>query len=145
MSRCLLLVALLGCADAFRPVLAAGPRSASLLLQQRARSSPPVAVVVDISSTEEFEKALDEAGPALVVVDYSTSWCGPCKIIAPKFDEFSEQYKSVTFLKVCMALATQLVKQTLRPPPHAAVAHWLLRPFWIMRRSWATAARPLTS
>ena len=54
MSRCLLLVALIGCADAFRPVLAAGPRSASLLLQQRARSSPPVAVVVDISSTEEF-------------------------------------------------------------------------------------------
>ena len=115
MSRCLHLVALLGCADAFRPVLAAGPRSASLLLQQRARSSPPVAVVVDISSTEEFEKALDEAGPALVVVDYSTSWCGPCKIIAPKFDEFSEQYKSVTFLKVCMTLATQLVKRELRP------------------------------
>lgn len=119
MRRCLLLVALLGCADAFRPVLAAGPRSASLLVQQRARSSPPVAVVVDISSTEEFEKALEEAGPALVVVDYSTSWCGPCKIIAPKFDEFSEQYKSVTFLKVCMALATQLVKQA---PPQA---RWL--------------------
>lgn len=60
----------------------------------------PVAVVVDISSTEELNEALENAGDSLVVVDYSTSWCGPCKIIAPKFDEFSEQYKNVNFLKV---------------------------------------------
>ena len=55
---------------------------------------------MDISSTEEFDAALEEAGDALVVVDYSTSWCGPCKIIAPKFDEFSEKYSNVNFLKV---------------------------------------------
>ena len=44
--------------------------------------------------------AIPPAGDKLVVVDYSTSWCGPCKIIAPKFDEFSEQYQNVDFLKV---------------------------------------------
>ena len=60
----------------------------------------PRAVVTEISSTDEFNKALESAGDSLVVVDYSTSWCGPCKIIAPKFDEFSEQYKNVAFLKV---------------------------------------------
>lgn len=65
-----------------------------------ARSMPPQAVVIEISSQEEFDKALDGAGASLVVIDYSTSWCGPCKIIAPKFDEFSEQYKNVAFLKV---------------------------------------------
>ena len=64
------------------------------------RAAAPLAVVEDISSTEEFEAALKEAGDALVVVDYSTSWCGPCKIIAPKFDEMSEKYTSVKFLKV---------------------------------------------
>ncbi|KAL1507394.1 hypothetical protein AB1Y20_008236 [Prymnesium parvum] len=58
------------------------------------------AVVIDISSTEEFNAALENAGDSLVVVDYSTSWCGPCKIIAPKFDELSETYKDVSFLKV---------------------------------------------
>jgi thiol-disulfide isomerase/thioredoxin len=65
-----------------------------------ARTTQPVAVVIDVSSTEEFNDELAKAGDALVVVDYSTSWCGPCKIIAPKFDEFSEQYKNVAFLKV---------------------------------------------
>jgi len=56
--------------------------------------------VIDISSTDEFNDALETAGDSLVVIDYSTSWCGPCKIIAPKFDELSEQYKNVAFLKV---------------------------------------------
>jgi len=67
---------------------------------QSPRSTPPRAVVIEISSQEEFDKALDGAGGSLLVVDYSTSWCGPCKIIAPKFDELSEQYKNVAFLKV---------------------------------------------
>ena len=63
------------------------------------RSAQPTAVVIDITSNDEFNEALETAGNSLVVVDYSTSWCGPCKIIAPKFDEFSEQYKNVAFLK----------------------------------------------
>jgi len=64
------------------------------------RLGRPLAEVKDISSTEEFNAALDGAGDALTVVDYSTSWCGPCKIIAPKFEEFSDKYKDVVFLKV---------------------------------------------
>ena len=34
------------------------------------------------------------------MVDYSTTWCGPCKVIAPKFEEFSEKYPDAVFLKV---------------------------------------------
>ena len=82
------------------------PGSMSLRVsQQSTRSLPPRAVVLEISSQEEFDKALGSAGDSLVVIDYSTSWCGPCKIIAPKFDEFSEQYKNVAFLKVCFSFA----------------------------------------
>jgi len=39
------------------------------------------------------------AGTNLVVVDYSTTWCGPCKMVLPKYVELSERYPKVTFLK----------------------------------------------
>mmetsp|Transcript_2606 Transcript_2606/g.4468 ORF Transcript_2606/g.4468 Transcript_2606/m.4468 type:complete len:150 (+) Transcript_2606:87-536(+) len=56
--------------------------------------------VVDIDSEASFDSTIKSAGSALVVVDYSTTWCGPCKVIAPKFDELSEKYPDAVFLKV---------------------------------------------
>lgn len=56
--------------------------------------------VVDIDSEAAFDKTIQNAGGALVVIDYSTTWCGPCKVIAPKFEEFSEKYPDAVFLKV---------------------------------------------
>lgn len=37
-----------------------------------------------------------------VVVDFSATWCGPCKAIAPVYDEISmeKQNKNVMFIKV---------------------------------------------
>merc|ERR1719149_526394 len=61
----------------------AAPGSLSLrAAQQSARTVAPRAVVLEISSQEEFDKALGSAGDSLVVIDYSTSWCGQCKNVA---------------------------------------------------------------
>lgn len=35
--------------------------------------------VEDIGSEGAFDKTIKNAGGKLVIVDYSTTWCGPCK------------------------------------------------------------------
>uniref|UniRef100_A0A7R9U0I5 Thioredoxin domain-containing protein n=1 Tax=Pinguiococcus pyrenoidosus TaxID=172671 RepID=A0A7R9U0I5_9STRA len=70
--------------------------------------------VVEIGDTDKFDKALSAAGDAVVVVDYSTTWCGPCKVIAPFFAELSEKHQDTVFLKVIgdsSAEATKLMKR----------------------------------
>ena len=56
-----------------------------------------VKVVPEDSS---FQAELSSAGSKLVVVDFTATWCGPCKRIAPFFDELSTKYDRAVFLKV---------------------------------------------
>ncbi|XP_041634657.1 thioredoxin-like [Cheilinus undulatus] len=59
-------------------------------------------MVREVENLEEFRNILKEAGDKLVVVDFTATWCGPCKQIGPKFEEESKnpENKDVIFLKV---------------------------------------------
>lgn len=47
---------------------------------------------------QEFHALIQEN--KLVVVDFHATWCGPCKLIGPKFEKLPADYPAFTFAKV---------------------------------------------
>lgn len=60
----------------------------------------------------DFEEQVKQAGDKLVVVDFFATWCGPCKVIAPKLAELAETYKDkIVVLKVDVDECEQLTER----------------------------------
>ncbi len=57
-------------------------------------------MVKEISGQEEFNKEI-KGSDTPVILDTYADWCGPCRMMAPVFDELSKDFKGkLKFLKM---------------------------------------------
>lgn len=55
------------------------------------------------------QEVLESADP--VLVDFTASWCGPCKMLAPVLDELETENQGVKFVKVDVDEQSALAQQ----------------------------------
>ncbi|KAJ2745728.1 hypothetical protein GGI20_001952 [Coemansia sp. BCRC 34301] len=54
--------------------------------------------VITVKDKSHFAEII--ANHSKVVVDFTATWCGPCKVISPKFAKLAAEFPDVAFLKV---------------------------------------------
>ncbi len=65
-----------------------------------------------MSKLPDVKDNFDEfIGSGTAVVDFWATWCGPCKMLAPIFDEVADKMPNVKFGKVDVDNAMELAKR----------------------------------
>ncbi|XP_042451409.1 thioredoxin H4-1-like isoform X1 [Zingiber officinale] len=55
-----------------------------------------------ITSKDNWDQKISEAKKdgKIVVANFSATWCGPCRVMAPVYTELSEKYPALMFLTI---------------------------------------------
>ncbi|XP_066385901.1 thioredoxin H2-2-like [Miscanthus floridulus] len=73
----------------------------TLLTPPPAADDPNCAVVAAHSkATYDEQWAAHKSSGKLMVIDFSASWCGPCRFIEPAFKELASRFTDAIFVKI---------------------------------------------
>lgn len=65
--------------------------------------------MAEILNSNNFESEVENG---VVVVDFFATWCGPCKMLAPVFEELgNEMYASAKFVKVDIDQSMEIARK----------------------------------
>ena len=86
--------------------------------------------MTEIGSEQAFDDIVQKTDK-LVVVDFATTWCGPCKVMEPKMNQISEEYTDAEFYKVVEGqgyddtyFTTDGVKSRFMDPDDPSKSEW---------------------
>ena len=64
-----------------------------------------------IIKSDDFESEVLQEKEKIVVVDFYADWCGPCQMMAPVFEELSQEMDNVKFVKINVDENSKLASQ----------------------------------
>ncbi|GKA65557.1 thioredoxin H2 [Tanacetum coccineum] len=69
--------------------------------------------VIEFHSSNRWQLHYNQSkqSPKLMVVDFSASWCGPCKMLEPFIKSLSTKYQEIDFIKIDVDELQDVAKQ----------------------------------
>merc|ERR1712054_560036 len=53
-----------------------------------------------LATQADYDAAVTASKDKPLIIDFTATWCPPCKMIGPKFEAMSKEFEAVTFRKV---------------------------------------------